>query len=309
MFTSILVPTDGTAESNAAFPVAHTLARATGASIAFMRVLQPADLNAAREASDTLKRISLELSGADVPVETVVREGDDVADEILQESRDRGADLIVMSTHGRVGIQRAVLGSVTQRVLAESGVPVMLLRPGERQVSQIQKLLVPIDGSPGGAVALGTAVGIAQRTGASIKLLEVAVLIPTWVYAGDAYGGMAYYDPAWDEETLASARTYVDGLVKRLRAAGLVVDGEARHERDVSDTIVRVAEEAAADLIVMSTQALTGPARALLGSVADAVVRTSHCPVILVHRTEAAEARGTEVEHEPASATGATVNV
>jgi hypothetical protein len=41
------------------------------------------------------------------------------------------------------------------------------------------------------------------------------------------------------------------------------------------------------DLIVMSTRALTGPARALLGSVADAVVRTSHCPVLLLHRADA----------------------
>ena len=103
-------------------------------------------------------------------------------------------------------------------------------------------------------------------------------MVPTWVYAGDAYGGMAYYDPEWDEETLASARTYVEGIVKRLGAAGLVVEGDARQERDVAGTIVRVAEEATADLIVMSTQALTGPARALLGSVADAVARTSHCP-------------------------------
>jgi nucleotide-binding universal stress UspA family protein len=309
MFANILVPTDGTAESNAALPLARTVARETGASITLLRVLEPADFSSNREAytvtTNTLKRIAAELSAADVPVETVVREGDDVADEIVQQSRAQGADLIVMRTHGRVGLERAVLGSVTQRVLADSGVPVMLLRPGERRISQIQKLLVPIDGSPGGAVALGAAVGIAQRTGASIKLLEVAVLTPTWVYAGDAYGGMAYYDPAWDEETLASARAYVDGIVSRLRAAGLAVDGEARQEREVAETIVHVAEEATADLIVMSTQALTGPARALLGSVADAVVRHAHCPVLLGHRVEAA---GSAEEPQLASTTGATAN-
>ena len=305
MFASILVPIDGTAESNAALPLARTLARATGASIALLRVLQPTDPTSGRDAftlaTNTMKRIADELRGVDVPVETVVREGDDVANGIVQQSRAPGADLIIMRTHGRVGFQRAVLGSVTQHVLAESGVPVMLLRPGERRISQIQKLLVPIDGSPGGAVALGMAVGIARRTSASIKLLQVAAPLPTWVYAGYVYGGMTSYDPAWDEETLASARCYVDGMVKRLRATGLVIDGEARPARDVADTIVSVAEEETADLIVMSTQALTGPARALLGSVADAVVRNSHCPVLLVHRPEVAEEPALPAEQEAES--------
>ena len=52
-----------------------------------------------------------------------------------------------------------------------------------------------------------------------------------------------------------------------------------------------MAEEATADLIVMSTQALTGPARALLGSVADAVVRTANCPVLLLRRKQQDEER------------------
>ena len=72
------------------------------------------------------------------------------------------------------------------------------------------------------------------------------------------------------------------------RHPGVAVDGEARQAPDVADTIVAMAEEVESDLIVMSTQALTGPARALLGSVADAVVRRAHCPVLLVHRDEAA---------------------
>jgi nucleotide-binding universal stress UspA family protein len=294
MFKNILVPIDGTAESNAALPFARTVARETGASITLLRVLRPAEFASNREAftdaANAVKQIAAEMSSAEVTFETVVREGEEVADEILQQSRAQGADLIIMRTHGRVGLERAILGSVTQRVLAESGVPVMLVRPDEREIGQIQKLLVPIDGSPGGAVALGTAVALAQETGASIMLLEVAVPMPTWAFAGDPLGGIAYYDPVWDEESLASAKAYVAGIVTRLQRGGLVVEGQARQERSVADTIVNVAEQVKADVIVMSTQALTGPARALLGSVADAVVRTSHCPVLLVHRAEAAQA-------------------
>jgi nucleotide-binding universal stress UspA family protein len=135
-------------------------------------------------------------------------------------------------------------------------------------------------------VALGIAVGLARATGASLELLDLAVPIPLYVYAGYEYGGITAIDPAWDEEALASARTYVDSIVARLQGAGITVNGNARMEPDVAGTIVARAEETNADLIVMSTQALSGVARALLGSVADAVVRSSHCPVLLLHRAE-----------------------
>jgi nucleotide-binding universal stress UspA family protein len=291
MFSRILVPLDGTAESNVALPLARTIARQTSSQITLLRVLPEPYLLAERtafdEAADALKRVADKLARGGVQVESIVRSGD-VVDEILQQCREQAADLIVMRTHGRVGLGRAVLGSVTERVLAESGVPVLLLRPGGRRVTDVRRLLVPIDGSPGGAVALGTAIGLVKATGATMKLLQVAVPIPTYVYAGDVYAGMGYIDPAWDEDILANARSYVEAITKRLRDAGVIVDGEARQAPNVAETIVVMADEVEADLIVMSTQALTGPARALLGSVADAVVRSAHCPVLLVYRGDTA---------------------
>jgi nucleotide-binding universal stress UspA family protein len=169
MFTSILVPIDGTAESNVALPLARTIARETGARISVLRVLPASDVpgedrEAVAAATQTVKRIAHELAGSGAQVTAVVRTGN-VAGEILAQCRAQGADLIVMRTHGRAGLGRAVLGSVTEHVLAASGVPVLLLRPGERQPRRIRTLLVPMDGSPGGAVALGTAVGLAQAHG------------------------------------------------------------------------------------------------------------------------------------------------
>ncbi|HLZ28117.1 MAG TPA: universal stress protein [Chloroflexota bacterium] len=293
MFSKILVPLDGTAESNIALPPARALARATGAPITLLRVVpRPytlAERTAFDETAQALNRVAAELASGGVEVEALVQ-GGDVVDEILQACREQAADLVVMRTHGRAGVSRAVLGSVTQRVVAECGVPVMLLRPGGRRITHLRKLLVPIDGSPGGAVALGTAVGLVKAAGATMHLLEVAVQISASVYAGEIYGGMGYIDPAWDADILERARAYVEAMVKRLRISGFAVDGEARQATNVADTIVGVAAEVESDLIVMSTQALTGPARALLGSVADAVVRRAHCPVLLVHRDAAAPA-------------------
>jgi nucleotide-binding universal stress UspA family protein len=288
VFSNILVPLDGTAESNTALPLARTVVKETGGAVTLLRVVRPGDAAMAQEARAELGRIVVELTGSVGRVHSAVVESSDVAGSILDSIDRLRIDLVIMRTHGRAGLNRAILGSVTQDVLASSAVPVMLVRPGGRRITQLRKLMVPIDGSPGGSLALGTAVELSRTTGASLKLLEVAVPAASWMYPGDGYGGMAYYDPVWDEEALAGARAYVDGVVARLRAADVEADGAARQERMVAESIVQAADAAESDLIVMSTRALTGPARAILGSTADAVVRGAHCPVLLIHRQEAA---------------------
>ena len=286
MFSNILVPLDGTAQSNVALPLARTMARATGGTVTLLRVVKADDAARPTTASDELRRIASELTTDGLPVKAVVCDSDEIADAILEQIHQDATDLVIMRTHGRGGIERAVLGSVTQEVLAASKIPMLLLRPGGRRVTHIKKLLVPVDGSPGGTLALGTAVQLSQTTGASMQLLEVSVPTPTWIYAGNVSGGMSYYDPAWDADALASARMYVGGVVKRLRAAQVAAEGEVCQAPDVADVIVHTADTSNADVIVMSTRALTGPARALLGSTADAVVRAAHCPVLLIHRKQ-----------------------
>lgn len=293
MFTRILVPLDGSPEANIGLPPARAIAQLTGASIVLLRVLDrvwselPGNedefevqgrLDAARA---QLERVAEELRASGLTVESVATRGH-VADEILQHIRVEQADLVIMRTHGRAGLERMALGSVTERVLKHSEIPLLLLRPGGRRVGTIRKLLVPVDGSPGGALALATAVGLARMAGAQLHLLED--VMSAYVQTLAAYEGLAYFDPAWDDEALASARTYVDGLIGRLQAAGLIASGEAHMVDDIPEDIVAAARANEIDVIVMSTHALTGLPRAMIGSVADAVVRTADCPVLLLHR-------------------------
>ena len=124
--------------------------------------------------------------------------------------------------------------------------------------------------------------------------------------ADGGYGGL-FVDPAWDEEALAGARRYVTGLADRLRATGIEAEGLARTGDVVAPSvsvvaaIVAAADEAGSDLIVMSTHAHTGAARALLGSVADALVRDSQRPVLLVRRDGVAEAAEAATAREVAT--------
>jgi nucleotide-binding universal stress UspA family protein len=284
-FTNILVPLDGTPLSNAVLPLARTLARAANASVTLVRVVSGEDRTANRDAASQLQGIAGELAGSGLQVDSVVRNGR-VADEILAAARARTSALVVMRTHARVGIERAILGSVTDQVLAECPVPVVLMRPGERRVTAIRSLVVPVDESPGSAHALDAATTLARMTGATINVVQVAVPLALQAGLASEYG-IGYYAPDSDEETLASAQGYVVSLATRLRDAGLSADGEALQASSAAEGIVSAADQYAADLVVMSTRALTGPARTLLGSVANSVVRTAHCPVVLVRMSSA----------------------
>lgn len=286
MFGTILVPLDGSAESNVALPLARTIAQSSNGSIWLLRVAQAPGLaddhSATHQAAQSVERVAKELANSGLEVHPVTRQGDP-AQEILDLSSDIGADVIIMRTHGRAGLERAVFGRVAEEVLKKTRIPLVLARPGGRRISQIRKLLVPVDGSPGGSVALVTAVDIARATGASIHVLQIVVPIPMLAYmAPYDYSGAAFYDSAWDDDALLAAKTYVDAVAARLHGLGLSVDAEARVAPAVTDEIVAAADTGSVDLIVMNTHALTGPARALLGSVADAVMRTAGCPVLLV---------------------------
>jgi len=94
-------------------------------------------------------------------VEVRVRTGHPAA-EIVAAARATSADIIVMATHGRVGLQRAFAGSVTEHVIAASPVPVLVLKPGGKRMAALKRLLVPVDGTAGGALALGVASALAR---------------------------------------------------------------------------------------------------------------------------------------------------
>lgn len=143
MYKKILVPLDRSFGAEAALPVAGDLAKANGSVIRLLhvapspaaivaegRVLAYADQEADRlqnEAQDYLREAANRLSGS--PVEFAVRFGEP-AEEIIEEARETGADLIAMATHGRTGVARLLLGSIAEAVLRRSEIPVVLVRHG-----------------------------------------------------------------------------------------------------------------------------------------------------------------------------------
>jgi nucleotide-binding universal stress UspA family protein len=296
VFQKVLVPLDGTAESAVALPLARLVAAATGARVRLLRVINPRGTSAREaatsEANDYLARIRDELGLGEPPVEATVRESGSPGPEIEHEADQWGADLIVMATRGRGGLSRAVFGSVAQHVLTNGSRPLLLVRPGGHRATHLSKLLVPVDGSPGAALALSAAVPLAQAAKARMVVLQVVV--PSAAYLVHDMTGTASmtFDPAWDAEALAGAQQYVSGLTTRLQGMGVAAEGRAvlGEMADtlmgrVSGIIIDAAEDVAADIIVMSTHALTGPIRTVVGSTADEVVRNASRPVLLIRKT------------------------
>lgn len=287
MFKKILVALDGTPEAASIVPVARALASARYAEVVLVRITadyheSSAENIAARQYLDGVVR---EYALDQLQVRTELRYGD-VAEQLLAAARESEADLIAMATHGRHGLARAWFGSVAEHVLTESPVPVLVLRADAHPPAHLQAMLVPVDNSPGSAAALAVARDLAIMTSARLKLLQVVPPLPRW---GRGEGIV----PEWEEDTRAAAEAFLKQLAARLRAQGVAAEGEAAIG-PVAETIGHVAREGEADLIVMSTHALIGPRRALLGSVADAVMRTAGIPVLLIRQHDDRPAAGQE---------------
>ncbi len=144
MFKHILIPVDGSATSALAVSKAAALAKTFGSAVTAVYVVDPypftgvgADFAygqaqyisaATAEANTALDATKKAMADVGVDVTLMVGEGHAVHDGILRALEATGADLIVMGSHGRRGLEKLVLGSVTQRVLGVVHVPVLVVR-------------------------------------------------------------------------------------------------------------------------------------------------------------------------------------
>ncbi|MFB6093978.1 MAG: universal stress protein [Halanaeroarchaeum sp.] len=140
MYDRLLVPTDGSPESLAAADEAFAFAGAVGASVEAVFVVDTRDYSTLpegkwvsiadeleAEGERALEEVEARAEDAGVPVSTAVTRG--VPHEaILERAETVGADLIVMATHGRTGIDRFLLGSVTEKVIRSTDRPVLVVR-------------------------------------------------------------------------------------------------------------------------------------------------------------------------------------
>jgi nucleotide-binding universal stress UspA family protein len=231
------------------------------------------------------------LSGQVFAVEVAVPYGRP-ADKILETVDAYQADGVVMSTHGRTGVDHLLHGSVTEGILARSHVPVFVVyaRPGEAEAPAFApdsaRLLVPQNGSEYDAPALKAAV---EMLGPRGEIVLVMVATPPDHVVQDYTGRfvLAYLDQQ-EEAITREARDYLMAVAEPLRKLPLPINIKVDVRLgEPANGIVMAAVDTQADVIVMATHGRTGITRAMLGSVAGQVLRAASTPVVLVHPSRA----------------------
>lgn len=254
------------------------------------------------EAERYLQTVEADLKEGGRAAHVMVRPGP-VADTILDTARGENVDLIAMSTHGRGGIGRFLLGSVADRVAKHAVAPVLLVRvsdaePEPTAPASVQRILVPLDGSELAASVLPHVQTLAQCTGAEVVLLRVVPHAPDpagsdvdLLMAGLSTGSKAAQPlPILDSDNAeqtesahqqATAREYLSATADSVSHWGVRVQPLMQIGHP-AETIIDMARSVHADLIAMATHGRGGLRRFLTGSVADRVLQHASVPVLLV---------------------------
>jgi nucleotide-binding universal stress UspA family protein len=302
MLKTILVPLDGSALAEQALGTAAVLARASGASLDLVSVVEPTSVGVFDEPpwSDKecaarqkyFESIAAELaSGASVSATVTVLKGR-AADTLCERARSGHADLVVLSSHGRSGFNRAWLGSVAAAMIRQCDAPVLVLRPEPHPLHPslvdrtFSHVLVPLDGSALSFDILGSATDLAKISGARITALRIVAPMPlmSTFEPNMPYAYSAIIpDEAATKELVEVARTELGELAARLHdETGVTMETTVVVDDHTARAIAEYAQAHDVDLIAMSTHG-RGASRLIFGSVADKVLRSSGLPV-LMHR-------------------------
>ncbi len=143
------------------------------------------------------------------------------------------------------------------------------------------RILLATDGSPHAELAATVAIDLAESTNSRLHVVAVGRTFPAAIY--EVYAETAH------EDLRREAQEILDEQVRKIEeAGGTVAIAHLRMGERRDEAIVHLAEEIDAGLIVIGSRGFGGLKRALLGNVADSVVRHAHCPVLVVRPSQGA---------------------
>jgi nucleotide-binding universal stress UspA family protein len=284
MLERILVPLDGSPLGEAVLTHIRRILIRKDAEILLLRaVVVPPSLEGMSaelpellrvQARCYLQAIEKQLSDQGARVRSIVRLGE-AAEVILEVADDVQASLIAMATHGRSGIARWALGSVTERVLQGSRVPVLAVRSflesGARAPLaelDFERILVPVDATAMSLEIVGPAVELAQLFGSTVALLHVC------------HG-----------EECAVPVPELTCAYEQFRAGGVPLE-PLLQQGDPAQQILETCREQKTGLIAMTTHGRIGVGRWLMGSVTDKLLRAAPVPLLIVRPASLAAASG-----------------
>jgi nucleotide-binding universal stress UspA family protein len=304
MFRRLVVPLDTSPLSEQAAYKAAAIARSTRATLHLVHVYAPrlpafdggAVIDEQILALDRkqyerhLTRVAAELTKRFGCKTQVAMLSGVPAREIAKYARQQGADLIVASTHGRTGVSRAWFGSVADSLAREAAIPVLMVRPQDGETIKqkadappFERILIALDGSDQSESVLADLRALKTSDRARHLLVEVVnpVALPILDYPDGGIVMPMAQDQGATELEVARATSYLAGIAHRLEREGAAdVDPVVHVAAAAAPAIVELARMFDADLVVMTSHG-RGASRLLLGSVADKILRGTHCSILL----------------------------
>ncbi|HEX6106596.1 MAG TPA: universal stress protein [Gemmatimonadales bacterium] len=300
-FNLIVVPLDGSHWAEHALPCAAAIARAARGRLRLVLVHQlpppPGDreslkmytsleVSVRRSQRAYLREVASRLrEGWGIQVTSVSPDGP-VGPTLLRYLHELGADLVVMATHGRGALGRALLGSVADHVVRSAEMPVLLVRPPADESTPPDsawspaEILVPLDGSTLAEAALEPAAELARLLGARLSLVQV--IVPVATMTDPPLPFPAGYDEHLTELRRTEAQDYLDDTAEGLRERGLQVGAAAVIGASAAGALLDLSRPGRSGLVVIASHGHGGLRRLALGSVADKLVRAAEVPTLVV---------------------------
>lgn len=297
MIRHILVPLDGSELAECVLPHAAALSRAFNAQITLLQVLEkdlfpgvgqgesPLDWYFRRaESEQYLETVSQRLRVLGHSIQNDIIEGQP-AIGIVEYARQHHTDLILLSSHGKSGINNWRISSVVQKIISRASASIFLVRafkpvPTSLDALHYQRVLVGLDGSQRAECVLPLA--------SSLALKEKALLVLAHVTCKPF---MLLREPLSDEDTrlveqivernFQEADRYLNNLATRLSADGVNLTKQLRIG-DASTSLHDLIEEENVDLVVLSAHGYTGDIHRLHGSVATNFIYYGLTPLLIV---------------------------
>jgi nucleotide-binding universal stress UspA family protein len=239
------------------------------------------------EAMDYLNSVKRNISGVEVTCEA--HEGNAV-DLIVAEAEKSSDSLVAMSSHGRSGVTRMLMGSVTDNVLHHTKNPMLIYRShqeGEAEPdTNLETIIVPLDGSSLAESVLPHVVALANALNLKVTLVRAAAEQFSSVIGFqhmDGVSGTHYQNfEAMTKVAGTQALDYIKAQEDALRSQGVASVDHRMIPGSAADVIVQAALTTPDNLVAMTTHGRSGPARWALDSVTDRVVRNSGDPVLVI---------------------------
>jgi nucleotide-binding universal stress UspA family protein len=290
VYKKMLVPLDGSELAEIALPYAEEVARAFDMEMILLHVCESGGSESefmCHTYLDHAAEIATKASPkGKIKVQGEVADGHP-AEEILEYAASRGADLILMATHGRSGLRRWALGSTADKVLRAAEVPVLMLRANhpEHKLGDTagQMMLVPLDGSQYAEAVLPHVRALAAQIGkGSMNVVLVRVFEEPFVTADYPFPDWKEHVQRMRDHFREEADRYLAGVRDGLAAAGLKVRSEVLMG-EPAESLIDYARHNEPELIIMASHGASGINRWEYGSIADKVLRGVASPVFMVH--------------------------